>query len=151
MAEPARRLGRAGAAPRHLPTSRHLRRAGLVIAATAAAIATCLVLASIPGVTVRVRTYAGSPPFTRALGLGQVIITALEGGLLAGGVLAGLDRFTSHPRRQWTVFAPVGAVASLLLPLSAPAERPAAPLPRRLSIVVGSVLVVGLRLTASVR
>jgi hypothetical protein len=131
--------------------SYRIRRAAAVLAAIAAATVTWLALTNLAGVALRVPTYARTPPSTSALGLGQVIVTTLIAALLACGVLATLVRFSGDARRVWTIVAPAAAVASLLVPLSAPALAGT----QRLSlvvfhVVVASVLILSMRASLAV-
>jgi Family of unknown function (DUF6069) len=131
--------------------SNRIRRAAVVVAAIAAATVTWLALTNIAGIALRVPTYARTPPLTSALGLGQVIITTLIAALLAWGVLAALERFRGDARRLWTIIAPAAAIASLLLPLSAPALAWSQRLPLVVfHVAVASVLIVTLRATLAV-
>jgi len=128
----------------------HIRRAASVVAAVAAATVTWLALTNLADITLRVPSYGGGPS-TSALSLGQVMITTLIAGLLAWGVLATLARFSRNPRRLWMIVAPVAAVASLLLPLTAPALAGT----QRLSLVVfhlvvASVLILTLGTTLAI-
>lgn len=131
--------------------SNRIRRAAAVVAAVAAATVTWLVLTTIAGITLRVPTYARNPPLTSALGLGQVIITTLIAALLAWGVLATLEHVSGVARRLWTIIAPLAAIASLLLPLSASALAWSQRLPLVVfHVVVASVLIVTMRGTLAV-
>jgi Family of unknown function (DUF6069) len=126
------------------------RRAAAVVGTIAAATVTWLALTNVAGVVLRVPTYARTPS-TSALGLAQVIVTTLIAALLAWGVLATIERFSGKARRLWTIVAPAAAVASLLVPLTAPALAGS----QRLSlvvfhVVVASVLILTLRATLAV-
>lgn len=132
--------------------SYRLRRAAGVVASIVAATVTWLALTNIAGIALRVPTYAGTPPSTSALGLGQVIVTTLIAALLAWGVLIAVERFSRTARRLWTIVAPAVAVASLLVPLTAPALAGS----QRLSlavfhVVVASALILTLRPTLAVQ
>jgi hypothetical protein len=131
--------------------SSRIRRPAAVVAAIAAASVTWLALTNVAGIALRVPTYARTPPATSPLGLSQVIITTLIAALLAWGVLATLERFSRKAHRLWTIVAPAAAVASLLVPLAAPALAGS----QRLSlvvfhVVVASVLILTLRATLAV-
>ena len=112
------------------------RRASAVVAAIAAATVTWVALTNLAGIALRVPAYGGTSK-TSALGLGQVMITTLVAGVLGWGALASLERFSGSARRLWMVVAPAAAVASLLLPLTAPALTGT----QRLSLVVFHVIV----------
>jgi hypothetical protein len=127
-----------------------IRRGASVVTAVAAATVTWLVLTNLANITLRVPGY-GSGPSTSALSLGQVMITTLVAGLLGWGVLATLERFSRNAHRLWLRLAPLAAVASLLLPLTAPALTGT----ERLSlvvfhVVVASVLILSLGTTLAI-
>ena len=108
----ARRLDR----PPPTRSSRR-RRLSAVGAATAAAIGAWIIISPVAGVDLRV----GSEPDIRTVGLGAVVTAALLAALAGWVVLAALERWSAHPRRNWLAAVAAGLVLSLAGPLTAAA------------------------------
>jgi Family of unknown function (DUF6069) len=108
----ARRLDR----PPPTRSSRR-RRVGAVGAATAATIGAWIIISPVAGVDLRV----GSEPDIRTVGLGAVVTTVLFAALAGWVVLAALERWSTHPRRNWLAAVAAGLVLSLAGPLTAAA------------------------------
>lgn len=88
-------------------------RAAAVVAAVAAALAVWVIAVPLLGVDLQVAPGSGEP---QAVGVANVVVSGLVGGLAAWGSLAVLERLTTRPRRIWTVVA----VAVLALSLMGP-------------------------------
>ena len=123
-------------------------RALSVLAATAAAVALWVVAAPIGGADLTVQQGDQEP---MEIGVALVVATALVAGLAGWGLLAVLGRATRRPRTVWTVVAVIALALSLLPPLTAEATSGAHVTLVLMHIVVGAVLIAGLRRTATER
>src|SRR4051794_2683019 len=117
----------------------HRRRWFTVLAAMAAGTAAWTVAGPLLGVDLVVR----SGGHLQHVGQLAVVLTGLVAGLVAWGVLALLERFTSHARGLWRALAAVVLVLSLAGPLGAVTTSATVALVV-LHLVVGGVLIVAL-------
>ncbi|HEX2772569.1 MAG TPA: DUF6069 family protein [Micromonosporaceae bacterium] len=125
------------------PTRRD--RASTVLAAAVAGLLGWLVADPIAGIDLTVRQGAGDE--VQHVGPTAVAVAGLVAGLLGWAVLAGLERVTARARAVWTAVAAGTLVVSLLGPLAAVNASTRAAL-TGLHLLVGAVLIVGLRRTA---
>jgi hypothetical protein len=98
-----------------LTRSSRRRRLSAVVAAAAAATAAWIVISPVAGVDLRV----GSEPDLRTVSPGAVVTAALLAALACWVVLAALERWSAHPRRNWLAAVATGLVLSLAGPLTA--------------------------------
>jgi hypothetical protein len=120
-----------------------LRRGATIAAATLAAVAAWEVAARLVGVDLAVHNGASRT----GIGLGSVVAASLVAGLAAWALLALLE--TAVRRRAgmvWTMSAVVVLAGSVLGPLSAVDAASGVTL-AALHLVVGTILIVGLRAT----
>jgi hypothetical protein len=114
-----------------------------VAAAVVAAVLAWLVAVPIVGIDLLVRPGGGA---VQQVGLGSVVTVSLLASLLGWGLLALLERLV--PRRAltaWTVVAVVVLMLSLTGPLTAAANAAVAIALVLMHLVVGAVLIMGLR------
>jgi hypothetical protein len=132
--------------PARTSTSTAVRgRRGLVVtAAVAAAIALWLLADPLAGIDLAVQ----SGGTAQRVGFGAVIFASLFAGLAAWALLAVLERFLARPRRTWTLVATVVLALSLAGPLTGAADATSGIALVALHLVVGAVLIVGLRRSA---
>jgi hypothetical protein len=121
-----------------------IRERGLTVAAAVvAAVLAWLVAVPIVGIDLLVRPGGGA---VQQVGLGSVVTVSLLASLLGWGLLALLERLV--PRRAltaWTVVAVVVLMLSLTGPLTAAANAAVAIALVLMHLVVGAVLIMGLR------
>ena len=122
------------------------RRALLVVVGAVCGLIAWTMLGPIPGHDLVVRL--GPDGATQRVGSVAVVITALVAGLAGWGLLAILERLTSHARTIWTVLALVVLAVSLFGPLNGVDTTTKTALVG-LHTVVGVVLIVGLPRTRS--
>lgn len=124
----------------------HRERAALTVGSATAAAVLLWIAAQVTGVELEVDTALLAP---MVIGLPLVLIAALGASLAGWGALALLQRLTSQARRVWTVVA----VATLLLSLPPLLTVEAAAETRLylalMHIIVGAVLIPGLRASAA--
>ena len=121
------------------------RRLLTVLAATGTGLLGWLVVGPLAGVDLVVQP--GQPDATQRVGPCAVATAGRIAGLAGWAVLAGLDRLTARARAVWTAVAAAALVVSLLGPLAAVTASAQAAL-AGLHLLVGSVLIIGLRRTA---
>jgi hypothetical protein len=124
-------------------SSRRIRRGLTVLAAAAGASLVWVLADPIGGIDLAVR--AGDA--TRPVGFGGVLFTGLLAGVAGWALLAVLERALSRPRRTWTAIAVVVLVLSLAGPLASGADAASRTLLTGLHLIVGAVLIAGLRRT----
>lgn len=130
---------------RHL-TRVHRARWASVLTAMAAATAVAALADPVLGVDLAVRLDGAG---VQQVGNLAVTVTSLLAGFAGWAALALLERWTGHARRVWTVLACGVLVASLTGPLAAVSPAATAVL-LGLHLLVGAVLLVGLRRSARV-
>ncbi|MEO7587049.1 MAG: DUF6069 family protein [Arachnia sp.] len=118
----------------------------VVATATLAALGTWIVAAPVMGIELLV-TPGGSAP--QSVGVASVILAAVLASVLGWAALALLERFATHPQRLWTVLASAILLFSLAGPLGAGATQASQIALSAMHVVVGAVLIVGLRHTSS--
>jgi hypothetical protein len=82
------------------------------------------------------------------VGAGAVIVTSLLAGLAAWALLAVMRRTMTKPRRAWTITAVVVLAISLLGPLGSASNAASAVILTGMHLLVGAILIVGLRRSA---
>jgi hypothetical protein len=120
----------------------HLRGEALVVVVATGLAVLVWAAARAAGVDLAVRSGSGS----REVVLGSVVVTPLLVGVAATGLLRLLERRTSRALRVWTVVAMAVWAVSFLGPLSATTLGAGLVL-ATMHLLVGGVVVVGLRLT----
>lgn len=116
-----------------------------VAAAVVAAVLAWLVAVPIVGIDLLVRPGGGA---AQQVGLGSVVAVSLLASLLGWGLLALLERLISRRAlTAWTVVAVVVLMLSLTGPLTAAANAAVAIALVLMHLVVGAVLIIGLRRT----
>ena len=116
-----------------------------VAAAVVAAVLAWLVAVPIVGIDLLVRPGGGA---AQQVGLGSVVAVSLLASLLGWGLLALLERLVSRRAlTAWTVVAVVVLMLSLTGPLTAAANAAVAIALVLMHLVVGAVLIMGLRRT----
>lgn len=120
------------------------RRALAVTGGIVAALAVWTVAVPLAGVDLTVRTGGETRPFDA----GTVTPSALLAGLAGWALLAALERFTGRARRTWTIIAVVVLVLSLSGPLGNGADTATTLVLAAMHLVVGAVLILGLRRSA---
>jgi hypothetical protein len=124
-----------------------LRRLLTVLAATGSGLAGWMIAGPIGGIDLTARQ-GGS---TSEVGPAAVVVTAVAVGLAGWAALAGLERIAVRARAVWTALAVLTLVGSLLGPLAAATNGPARVSLAALHLIVGAVLIGGLRRTAPAR
>lgn len=122
-----------------------LARAATVLAAAVTAAAGWAIAGPLAGVTLAVRLTAAGP--VQRVGLTAVLTASLLAGLAGWALLAVLERRAGGARTAWTVIALTTLAVSLAGPLAARSAAAAGVL-AGLHLLVGGVLVAGLRRTA---
>ena len=127
-----------------VPTSSHLARRRLIVIGAGAAAAALIWTIAVPvfGGQLLVRFGAGAP---QAVGLGFVVAGSVAAPLLGWALLAFLERRTSRAGTLWTRTACVVLLVSFALPLSAGVTISTKTTLMLMHIVVGSVVIIGLR------
>ena len=116
-----------------------------VAAAVVAAVLAWLIAVPIVGIDLVVRPGGGS---AQQVGLGSVVAVSLLASLLGWGLLALLERLVSRRAlTAWTVVAVVVLMLSLSGPLTAATNAAVAIALVLMHLVVGAVLIMGLRRT----
>ena len=87
-----------------------------VVAAVAAALAVFAVIEGVMGVELQTPGFGSSG--AQDLGLVAVLVTSALAGAAAWGLLALLERWTSRPRRYWTIAVTFGFLISIGGPMS---------------------------------
>lgn len=128
--------------PRADRAARRRIRAVTVLAAMVAALLGWAVLDSLAGVELTVRTGAGGT--VQAVGPAAAMVAALVSGLTGWALLALLERCSAEARSIWTV-TPVLVLLVSLLGTSAATSTAATAGLASLHLLVGGVLIVGLR------
>lgn len=123
-------------------------RAVGVAGATIAAVAVWAVAVPLLGMQLLVRFGAGAP---QAVGIDYVVGATLVASLMAWGLLAMLERRTSHARAVWTSVAVVVLLASLSLPLTAGTSASTKATLALMHVVAAAVLVPALRRSSTVQ
>lgn len=116
-----------------------------VLATTCAALLGWLVVGPLAGVDLAVQP--GRPGAVEQVGPLAVATVGLLTGLAGWALLSGLERFTVKARPIWTAIAGLGLTLSLLGPLAGVTASAQAAL-ACLHLLVGAVLIIGLRRTA---
>ena len=139
------------AAARTPPAPHRVQARGLVVAgAVGAALGGWLVTVPLLGVDLAVKPAGGgTQTVTQTVGVGAVLATSLAAALLGWALLAVLERWTTRARTIWTAIAAVLLLLSLAGPLTGALTTPAAVALVALHLVVGAVLILGLRRTAA--
>lgn len=128
----------------NISRSVRLTRALIVLAATSGAVIVWVVAARLAGVDLTIRQGDRAPT---EIGIALVVVTALLAGLAGWGLLALLERRTSRPAKVWPAVASVVMALSLVLPLTSDATTGAHLTLALMHLVVGAVLILGLRQT----
>ena len=97
-----------------LTRSSRRRRLSAVAAVAAAATGAWIIISPVAGVDLRV----GSEPDIQTVGAGAVVTVAMVAALAGWAVLAVLERWSAHPRRNWLAAVAAGLVLSLAGPLT---------------------------------
>ena len=121
-------------------------RAVIVLAAVVAAVVAWIVADPIAGAEFTVQQGDRDP---MDIGIALVVLTALIAGLAAWGSLALLERLTARAATIWTAIAAVALGVSLLAPLTAEATAGTHVSLVLLHMIVGGVLIAGLRRTTA--
>ena len=130
---------------------RRSRRLRAVAAGVLAAVVGWVIIEGVAGVDLRAPAFDGTTA-TQDIGLGAVIFTSLIASLAAWGLLAALERYSSRPRRDWTILAVAGLVLSLGGPLSGTGiDATERGLLALLHLIVAAVLIPLLYRTATAR
>ncbi len=85
------------------------------MAAAAAATSAWIIISPVAGVDLRV----GSEPDIQTVSPGAVVTVAMLAALAGWAVLAVLERWSAHPRRNWLAAVATGLMVSLAGPLTA--------------------------------
>ena len=139
-------------APARTPPAPHRVQArGLVVAgAVGAALGEWLVAGPLLGIDLAVQPAGGgAQSATQTVGIGAVVAASLTAALLGWALLALLERWTARARTIWTAVAAVVLLLSLAGPLTGALSLSVAGALAAVHLVVGSVLIVGLRRTAT--
>lgn len=129
-----------------LSASHRVRARGLVVvAAGSAALAGWLVTVPLLGVDLRVQP-GGGP--VQTVGAATVLVTSLTAALAAWALLALLERSTRRARTTWTVVATLVLLLSVAGPLTSAVTAAAGFALAALHLLVGAVLIPGLRRTS---
>lgn len=139
------------ATARPAPAQRRARARGLVVAgAVASALGGWLVAAPLLDIDLFVQpSGGGTQAVTQTVGAGAVLAASLTAALLGWALLAVLERWTRRARTIWTVVAAVVLLLSLTGPLTGALTTPAAVALVALHLIVGAVLILGLRRTSA--
>ena len=125
---------------------RRRNRAVIVLTAVVAAAVAWIVAGPIAGADFTVQQGDRDP---MDIGIALVVLTALVAGLAAWGSLAFLERLTARAATIWTAIAAIALGVSLLAPLTAEATAGTHVSLVLLHLVVGAVLIAGLRRTTA--
>lgn len=125
---------------------RRRNRAVIVLAAVVAAAVAWIVAGPIAGADFTVQQRDRDP---MDIGIALVVLTALVTGLAAWGSLALLERLTARAATIWTAIAAIALGVSLLAPLTAAATAGTHVSLVLLHLIVGAVLIAGLRRTTA--
>jgi hypothetical protein len=121
-------------------------RAATVLAAVAAAVLAWIVAGPFAGADLTVQQGDRDP---MDIGIAPVVLTALIAGLAAWGSLALLEHLTARAATIWTAIAAIALGLSLLAPLTAEAATGTRVSLVLLHLIVGGVLIAGLRRTTA--
>lgn len=127
--------------------SSRTRRALTVAAAALAA----LLLWTLTGPVAGLHPSAETGGQTREVGAAAVAAASLLAGLAAWALLALLERVAGRPRRIWTFTALAVLALSLLGPLGSAADTSSLAVLAGMHLLVGAVLIPGLRLSGGPR
>lgn len=136
---------------RPAPSPHRGRTRSLVVAGTVgAALGSWLVAVPLLRVDLAVQPAgAGTQTVSWTVGVVAVFATSLIAALLGWALLAVLEHWTTRARTIWTAVAAVVLLLSLAGPLTSALTTPAAVALVALHLVVGSVLILGLRQTSA--
>ena len=136
---------------RTAPAPHRLRERGPVAAgAVGAALGGWLVAGPLLGIDLAVQPAGGGAQgVTRTVGVGAVVAASLTAALLGWALLELLERWTTRARTVWTAVAAVVLLLSLAGPLTGALSTSVAVALAAVHLVVGAVLIVGLRRTAT--
>jgi hypothetical protein len=115
---------------------------GLTVAAAAAA---ALVVWALVGPLAGIDLTVQSGGSAQQVGPVAVLAASLLAGLAGWALLAVLERTTGRPRRYWTAVAAGVLVLSLLGPLGSATDTPSRVVLAAMHVIVGAVLIAGLR------
>ena len=121
-------------------------RAVTLLAAVVAAVVAWIVAGPVAGAEFTVQQGDQDP---MDIGIALVVLTALVAGLAAWGSLALLEHRTARAATIWTAIAAVALGVSLLAPLTAEATAGTHVSLVLLHLIVGGVLIAGLRRTTA--
>jgi hypothetical protein len=120
------------------------RDAVAVLAATACAALTWLLVAELPGVYQAVHTNAGIRP----VGIAEVIVAALVSASIGFAGLRAVERHASDAIQTWSFVASLAALASMLSPVEAITRKAALALVSLHSVVAAVVVATALHTRA---
>jgi Ca2+/Na+ antiporter len=121
-----------------LARTRALAAGGAIVAA----VAVWVIAVPLLGVHLVIRFGNGAP---QTIGAGYVVGATLIASLVGWGLLAMLERRTSHARQIWTVVALIGLLVSLSLPFSAGTTTATKAVLALMHVAVAAVLIPSLR------
>ena len=136
---------------RPAPAQQSPRTRGLVVAgAVGTALGGWLVAVPLLSIDLAVQPAGGgTQTATQTVAVGAVLATSLTAALLGWALLAVLERWTTRARTTWTAVAAVLLLLSLAGPLTGALTAPAAVALVAMHLVVGAVLILGLRRTVA--